>query len=113
MWNASEVAPFLGTWSIVMTNPAGSEQTVRVWNDSGAARASLQIGKFPPRPATGILKDGDMLVLTLTVFENGKPDRVVIALTRDGDTLNMAQMLEFSETIKRGSGKKTTAAADD
>ncbi|HEU0091151.1 MAG TPA: hypothetical protein VFS78_03515 [Vicinamibacteria bacterium] len=47
-----------------------------------------------------------MLVLTLTRFENGKPDRAVIALTLDGDTMNMAQMLEFSQTIKRGSGKK-------
>jgi hypothetical protein len=37
-------------------------------------------------PRTGILKDGDVLVLTLTRFENGKPDRAVIALTLDGDT---------------------------
>jgi len=47
-----------------------------------------------------------MLVLTLTRFENDKPDRAVITLTMDGDTMNMAQMLEFSQTIKRGSGKK-------
>jgi hypothetical protein len=30
----------------------------------------------------------------------------VVALTVDGDTMNMAQMLEFSQTIKRGSGRK-------
>jgi hypothetical protein len=47
-----------------------------------------------------------MLVLTLTRFENGKPIRAVISLTLNGDTMKMAQMLEFSETIKRGSGKK-------
>ena len=44
--------------------------------------------------------------LTATRFENGKPDRAVIALTLDGDTMNMGQMLEFSQTIKHGTGKK-------
>jgi hypothetical protein len=53
---------------------------------------------------------GLCLAITLTRFENGKPDRAVIALTLDGNTMNMAQMLEFSQTIKRGSGKKADQA---
>ena len=53
-----------------------------------------------------MLQDGDALILTSTRFENGRPIRAVIALTLEGDTMKMAQMLEFSETIKRGSGKK-------
>jgi hypothetical protein len=100
------VTAFLGTWPLLMTNPDGAHETVRVWNDGGVVKASVQAGRFPAINATGIMKDGDVLVLTLTRFENGKSDRAVIALTLDGDTMNMAQMLEFSQTIKRGSGKK-------
>ena len=103
---ASQAAAFIGTWVISMTNPAGATETVRIWDDKGALAASVQAGRFPSINATGILKDGDVLVLTLTRFENGKQDRAVIALTVEGETMNMAQMLEFSHTIKRGSGKK-------
>ena len=35
-----------------------------------------------------------------------RADRAVIALTVDGNTMSMAQMLEFSQTIKRGAGKR-------
>jgi hypothetical protein len=105
----SSVTAFMGTWPVTMTNPAGARETVRIWDESGVVKASVQSGRFPAINATGILKDGDVLVLTLTRFENGKPDRAVIALTLDGDTMNMAQMLEFSQTIKRGSGKKAEA----
>jgi hypothetical protein len=58
------------------------------------------------QPVSGILKDGDMLVVTVTRFENGKPIWAVIALTLEGDTMNMAHMLDASRTIKRRSGKK-------
>ena len=37
--------------------------------------------------------------------ENGAPIWAVISLTRDGD-MEMAQMLERSQTVKRGRGKK-------
>ena len=87
-----------------MTNPQGSQQTVRLWDNYGVIAASLQIGKFPPNEITGIVKDGAVLVLTTTVRENGKPIWAVIALTLEGQTMKMAQMLEQSETIKRGSG---------
>ena len=106
----SEVTAFMGTWPLTMTNPAGARETVRVWEENGVVKASVQSGRFPAIGATGILKDGDMVVLTLTRFENGKSDRAVVALTLDGDTMNMAQMLEFSQTIKRGSGKKESVA---
>jgi hypothetical protein len=103
---SSELAPFMGTWVFSMTNPQGSEQTVRIWDKNGAVGASLQIGKFPPNDITGILKDGDVLVLTTTLRENGAPIWAVIALTLDGQTMNMAQMLQMSQTIKRGTGRK-------
>ena len=55
-----------------------------------------------------------MLVLTTTLRGNGAPIWAVIALTLDGQTMNMAQMLERSQTIKRGAGHRqadlTTAA---
>jgi len=104
--NSSRATALTGTWPLTMTNPEGARETVRIWDDNGVVKASVQSGRSPAIMATGILKDGDVLVLTLTRFENGKPDRAVIALTMDGDTMNMAQMLEFSQTIKRGSGKK-------
>ena len=96
----------MGTWVLTMTNPAGSTETVRIWDKNGVTGASIQAGKFPPVEATGIFKDGDMLVLTASRFENGKPIWAVIALTLQGDSMSLAQMLQYSETIKRGSGKK-------
>jgi hypothetical protein len=108
----SQVTAFMGTWPLLMTNPAGAQETVRIGDENGVVKASVQAGRFPATSATGIMKDGDMLVLTLTRFENGKPDRAVIALTLDGDTMNLAQMLEFSQTIKRGSGKKADVPAE-
>jgi hypothetical protein len=103
---SSELARFMGTWVFTMTNPQGSEQTVRIWDKNGIVGASLQIGKFPPNDITGVLKDGDVLVLTTTLRENGAPIWAVIALTLDGRTMNMAQMLQMSQTIKRGTGHK-------
>jgi hypothetical protein len=102
----SDVAPFVGTWRLEMTNPAGAVETLRVWEEGGAVKTTLQLGRFPPMAATGLLKDGDMLVLTGGRFENGAPIRVVVELTLEGDTMHIAEMLSRSETIKRGSGKK-------
>jgi hypothetical protein len=109
----SQVTAFIGTWPLLMTNPAGSQETVRIWIDKGGgARASVQAGRFPAANVSGIMKDGDMLILSLSRFENGKPIWAVIALTLDGTTMNMAQMLERSQTIKRGSGARTATSGD-
>ncbi len=101
-----QIAPFLGTWVVAMSNPPGAQETVRIASANGAITASVQLGRFPPSDVTGMLKDGDMLVLTTTRRENGEPIRVVMMLTLEGQTMNLAQMLERSQTIKRGSGKK-------
>jgi hypothetical protein len=108
----AQAPAFIGTWVFAMTNPAGSEQTVRIWDRNGVIAASVQVGKFPSIDVTGIIKDGDMLVLSIShearpaLLENGAPIWAVISLTRAGDTMEMAQMLERSQTIKRGTGKK-------
>ena len=102
---SAELSPFIGTWVFTMTDPQG-EQTVRVSDRNGSVSASLQIGKFPPNEMTGILKDGDVLVLTTTLRENGAPIWAVVALTLDGQTMHMAQMLQMSQTVKRGTGHK-------
>jgi hypothetical protein len=101
-----QVAPFLGTWMIAMTNPAGAQETVRISQKNGIVAASVQLGKFPPSEITGMVRDGDMLVLTTTRRENGVPIWVVMSLTIDGETMKLAQMLEPSETIKRGPGTR-------
>lgn len=69
----------------------------------------MQIGKFPANDASGILRARDVLVLTTTLRENGAPIWAVNALTREGETMRMAQMLQMSETIKLGTGRKTAA----
>jgi hypothetical protein len=102
----AQVGAFLGTWTFAMTNPPNSEQTVRIVENNGAVTASLQVGKFPPNAVTGMVKDGDLLVLTTTVRENGVPIYSVVALKREGDRMNMAQLLENSQTVKRGTGTK-------
>ena len=109
---AAEAPSFVGTWVFSMTNPAGSQQTVRISEKDGVLAASVQVGRFPPTDVTAIVKDGDMLVLSVSdaarpgLRENGQPIWAVISLTLDGDTMQMAQMLERSETIKRGTGTK-------
>jgi len=111
----AQAAPFLGTWVFTMTDPPhfkGSMQTVKVWDEGGRIAASIQLGKFPPNNVTGIYRDSDMLVLTIgheassPIRENGVALRAVIMLTPDGDGMRMALMLDESETIKRGIGKK-------
>ena len=108
----AQASAFMGTWVLAMTNPAGSQQTVRIWDKNGVIAASVQIGKFPPIDATGIIKDGDMLVLSIShdarpgLLENGAPIWAVVALSLNGEIMEIAQMLERSQTIKRGTGKK-------
>ena len=109
---ATNAPEFVGTWVFSMSNPAGSQQTVRIWEENGALKASLQAEKFPPTDVTGIVKDGDMLVLSVShearpgLLENGQPIWALISLTLKGETMHIAQMLERSQTIKRGAGKK-------
>jgi hypothetical protein len=111
----AQAAPFMGTWVFTMTEPPhfkGSMQTVRIWDQDGRVAASVQVGKFPENNVTGMYRDSDMLVLTISLYaaspirENGVALRAVIMLTPDGDGMRMAQMLDASETIKRGIGKK-------
>ncbi|HUQ47758.1 MAG TPA: hypothetical protein VM053_05865 [Gemmatimonadaceae bacterium] len=110
-----QASRFLGTWMFTMTEPspfAGTTQTVRVWDENGRVAASVQTGKFPPNNVTGILVDGDMLVLTLShdadppMRENGASIWAVVALAPDADEMRIALMLERSQTIKRGTGKR-------
>ena len=111
----AQAAPFMGTWVFTMTAPPhfkGIEQTVRVWNENGRIAASFQVDRFPPLNVTGASRDGDMLVLTLSLvaerplLENGVPIRTVIMLTPDGGGMRMAQMRDNSQAIERGTGKK-------
>jgi hypothetical protein len=109
---ATNARAFVGTWVFSMSNLGGSQQTVRIWEEDGALKASVQVGKGPPTGVTGILKDGDMLVLSVSheaqpgLRENGQPIWALISLTLQGETMHIAEMLEQSETIKRGTGKK-------
>jgi hypothetical protein len=107
---SSQATAFMGTWVIEMTEPMRGTQTVRIWERNGAMAAS--VGESPAIEVTGIVKDGNMLVLTISrdgphpVLENGVPIWAVYALTLDGDTMKVALMLEQSQTIKRGLGKR-------
>jgi hypothetical protein len=106
---SSEMAAFMGTWIFDMTDPpdlVGGTETVRIFEKNGAIAATAQVGKMPPNDVTGILTDGDLLVLTTTMRENGQPIWVVISLKRTGEVMRLSQMMEQSRTIKRGTGKK-------
>lgn len=107
--NSAQATTFFGTWVVEMTSPAdlkGTQATVKIWDMNGTVAASLPVGKFPPNEVTGVLKDGDLLVLTTTLRENGLPIWAVISLKVEGETMALAQMMEPSRTIKRGIGKK-------
>lgn len=109
----TQATAFMGTWVVHITEPSvWSPQILRIWNRDGALAASVQTGTAPAMEVAGIIKDRNMLVLTLSneaerpFLENGAPIWAVIALTLDGDTIKVAHMLEKSLTIKRGTGKK-------
>lgn len=107
--HSSQVTTFIGTWVFDMTDPpelVGSKETVRISEKNGVVAATVQVGRFPPNDVTGILEDGGLLVLTATLRENGQPIWVVISLKEAGEVMALAQMMERSQTIKRGSGKK-------
>ena len=110
----AQVVGFMGTWVIEMTEAMRGTQTVKIWERNGGIAASVQGGKSPAIEVTGIVKDGNMLVLTISrdgphpVLENGVPIWAVYTLTLDGDTMKVALTLEQSQTIKRGAGKKQT-----
>jgi hypothetical protein len=86
----------------------------RIWERGGVVAASLQTNtNFAAIEATSIQRDGNMLVLTIShaarpgpLLENGAPIWAVISLALEGDTLKVAQMLERSQTIKRGTGRR-------
>jgi len=113
----AQAEAFMGTWAVEMTEPPEfkSTQVLRIWNRDGAWAASVQSGKGPALEMAGIIKDRNMLVLTLSndaqhsFRENGAPIWAVMAVTLDGDTIKVAQMLEKSRTIKRGTGTKMPA----
>ena len=114
--NPADAKSFLGVWVIEMTEPAvfKGTHTIRVWDNNGAVAASLQTNpNFPAIEATGVYRDGNMLVLTLShrakpypMQENGLPIWAVVSAVVDGDTMKVAQMLERSQTIKRGAGNR-------
>jgi hypothetical protein len=108
----SQVQDFIGTWVIEITEGLRATQTVTIWERNGVVAASVQGQKSPAIEVTGIVKDGNMLVLTISrdgprpVLENGVPIWAVYVLTLDADTMKVALTLEPSTTVKRGSGKK-------
>jgi hypothetical protein len=114
--NPADAKSFLGVWVIEMTEPVvfKGTHTIRVWDNNGTVAASLQTNpNFPAIEATGIHRDGNMLVLTLShnakphpMQENGMPIWAVVSAVVDGDTMKVAQMLERSQTIKRGAGNR-------
>ena len=118
---SADAKPFLGVWVIEMTEPAAFKgtHTIRIWDRNGTVAASLQTNpNFPAAEATGIHRDGNMLVLTLSheakpepLLENGKPIWAIISLVLDRDTMKVAQMLERSQTIKRGTGRRQNSVS--
>jgi hypothetical protein len=114
--NPADAKPFLGVWVIEMTEPPEFKgaHTIRVWDDKGTVAASLQTNpKFPAIEATGVHRDGNMLVLTIShrakphpLQENGVPIWAVVSGVVDGDSMKVALMLERSQTIKRGAGNR-------
>lgn len=114
--NPADAKSFLGVWVIEMTEPAvfKGTHTISVWDNRGAVAASLQTNPNAPAiEATGIHRDGNMLVLTLShqakphpMLENGLPIWAVVSAVVDGATMKVALMLERSQSVKRGTGNR-------
>ena len=112
----ADAKPFLGVWPIEMTEPPEFKgtHTIRIWDNGGTVAASLQSNpNFPAIQATGLHRDGNMLVLSIShqakphpLQENGVPIWAVVSAVVDGDMMKMALTLERSLTVKRGAGKR-------
>jgi hypothetical protein len=103
---------FMGTWRVELTEAMSGAHTIKISESNGTMTASVGSDNSTAIEVTGIVKDGNMLVLTISrdgprpVLENGAPIWALYALTLDGDTMKAALMLEQSRTIKRGTGKR-------
>src|SRR5262245_35335964 len=93
---STEAAAFRGTWAILMVEQSGAHETIQILYSNGTLAATVQSEQSPPINVTGMIKDGNVLFLTATRYENGQPIWAVIALKLNGDTMNMRQMLEPS-----------------
>jgi hypothetical protein len=112
----ADAKPFMGVWPIEMNEPPEFKgtHTIRVWDNGGTVAASLQSNpNFAAIEATGIHRDGNMLVLSIShqakprpLQENGVPIWAVVSAVVDGNTMKIALTLERSSTIKRGTGKR-------
>ena len=108
---SAPAAAFMGTWVIEITEAMRATQTIKIWERNGAVAASVE-GTSPAIDVTGIVNDGNMLVLTVSrdgprpVLKTAARIRAVYVLTLDGDTMKVALVLEQSRTIKRGTGTK-------
>lgn len=103
---SSEARVFVGNWVLVMTEPEGARETVRIMDSGGMIAATVQAQQFPPIEVSDVAKIGENLILRATRFENGKPVEALVILRVNGETMNMIQELEGSAITKRGSGKK-------
>ena len=114
--NSANAKSFLDVWVIQMSEPAAfmGTHTIRVWDNSGSVAASLQTNSnFPAIEVTGVHRDGNMLIRTLShhakphpMPENGMFIWEVVSAVVDGDTMKVAQMVERSQTITRGTGNR-------
>lgn len=114
--SAAQARAFQGTWMVTMTEPPelkGTQHTLRIWDKDGGLAASFQSRPVAPAiEATGLMLDGDLLILTFShqakppIRENGAPLWAIFTLSLDGDALKLAQTMERSATLKRGIGRK-------
>ena len=80
----AQATAFVGTWVIEITEAMRATQTVAIWERDGVVAASVQGGKSPAKEVTGIVKDGNMLVLTIS---RDGPDPVLKTASRFGRSM--------------------------
>ncbi len=118
--SSAQARAFHGTWMVTMTEPPelkGTQHTLRIWDKDGGLAASFQSRPTAPViEATGLMLDGDLLILTFShqakppIQENGAPLWVIFTLSLDGDALKLAQTMERSATLKRGIGRRQSTS---
>lgn len=117
--SSAQARGFHGTWMVTMTEPPelkGTQHTLRIWDKDGGLAASFQSrAAAPVIEATGLMLDGDLLILTFShqakpaLLENGTPLWAIFTLSLDGDALKLVQTMERSATLKRGIGRKQSS----
>ncbi len=105
--DVAEASAFVGDWTLAMNSPQGPlDMSLSVKDVGGKVAAQISSDFQATVMITKISKSGDKLVLTYDADFGGQAFDVVVTLTPDGDTLEVAIDFAGGQFVMDGTGTK-------